>query len=182
MSTAPSGPYGTSPEEIVACVGSDAISGTTFAHWAAVAQRAAGSGHHQHSTGLTRAVVMETMGFLISTDWVLGEAADLHVVVSDAEVRHRFDRLRREQFHRRSAFRAFLRSTGETVDDLLLRVRLSVLSTRIQQRIVGHGHHPRLQQRRLSRFVRRFQRKWRAQTYCESRFAVSDCGHAVSTL
>ncbi len=177
-----SGPYVTSPDEIVACVGSDAISGATFAHWAAVAQRAAGSGHEKRSNRLTRAEAIEAMSFLISSDWVLGEAADLHIVVSGTEVRHRLDHLRRKQFHRRSAFRAFLRSTGETADDLLLRVRLSMLSVAIQRRIVGHEHRPRVQQRRLSHFVRRFRRKWRAQTYCESRFAVPDCGHTASTL
>ncbi len=166
----------------MACVGSNAISGATFAHWAVVAERASGNGHHKRGTRPTRAAVTQALAFLISSDWVLGEAADLHIALAEATVRHRFDRLRREQFHKRGAFRAFLGSTGETLDDLLLRVRLSMLSTLIQQRIVGRAHDPHLQRRRLTRFVRNFRLKWRAQTYCESRFAIADCGHTASTL
>jgi hypothetical protein len=163
-------------------VGSQEISGATFAHWATVAENEGSSSHRKPSTEPNRSQMLQVMGFLVSTDWVLGEAADLHIVVSDAEVRHHFDHLRRLQFPKRKEFRAFLRNTGQTTADLLLRVRLSMVSTRIQQRVVGHSHGARRAQRALSRFVHRFQKQWRAQTYCESRYAMLDCGHTASTL
>lgn len=181
LSAAPQQSGGPEPEEIVACVGTSTISGATFSHWAAVAQRA-GSPHRKPSAVLPHAVMVEVMSFLISSDWVMGEAAELGVTISAAAVRRHFDHLRNEQFPRRGAYRAFLRSTGQTTPDLLLRVRLSMLSTRIQQRVVGHGRNTKRKQRRLSRFVANFERRWKARTSCEARYRIEDCGHVAPTL
>lgn len=121
------------------------------------------------------------MGFLISADWVIGEAANLHVEASAVEVRRKFDQLRRQQFGKPGEFRTFLRTTGQTVADLMLRVRLSLLTTRMQRRAEGRGSaHAR--QRALKRFVKSFERKWTAQTYCEPLYKMSRCGHTASSL
>jgi hypothetical protein len=180
-SSAHASPYRPSPEAVVACVGSREINGATFTHWAIVAENAASPTHRNPAAGPPKAVMATAMGFLISTDWVIGEAASLHVEASAAEVRRRFDRLRRQQFPKPAQFGKFLQQTGETVDDLLLRVRLSMLTARIQQRVAGHGS-ARARQRELARFVRRFEHKWKAQTYCETLYKVRDCGHTASSL
>lgn len=106
------------------------------------------------------------MGFLISSDWLIGEAQNLNIHVSDVEVRRRFDHIRREQFPKRGEFKAFLRSSGQTVPDLLFRVRVDLLSARLQQRVVAGE----------------FASKWRAQTYCSPAYTVSDCGHVEAEL
>lgn len=176
------GPYRPSPEEVVACIGSQEISGATFAHWATVAERSEGKSHRKPGSEPNRSQMLQVMGFLISADWVLGEAAYLHVVVSATEVRHHFDHLRHVQFPKRKEFQAFLGQTGETTADLLLRVRLNLASARIQKRVVGHSHGAHRTQRLLTRFVQHFRKRWSTQTYCESRYAVPDCGHTSNTL
>jgi len=122
------------------------------------------------------------MGFLISSDWVLGEATDLNIQVSEGEVRHTFDHIRTQQFPKKKEFKAFLRQSGETVDDLLLRVRLNLTSTKIQRHVVEGHHGARNQQRALSRFLYAFKLKWEAQTYCDPAYAVTDCGHVQASL
>jgi hypothetical protein len=122
------------------------------------------------------------MGFLISSDWVIGEAQALNVRVSDEEVRRRFDRIRHEQFPKRGEFKAFLKSSGQTVADLLFRVRGNLLSTRIQQRVVAGQHGASAQANALARFVSEFHMKWRAQTYCSAAYAVGDCGHVQAVV
>ncbi len=77
----------------------------------------------------------EVLGFLISSEWVLGEAANLGVKVSDKEVEKQFDTVKNEQFPKAGEFEKFLKSSGQTVSDLLLRVKLNLLSTKIQQKI-----------------------------------------------
>jgi hypothetical protein len=120
--------------------------------------------------------------FLISSDWVKGEAENLNISVSAAEVKKSFDRIRGEEFPRRREFAAFLRKSGQTVADLLLRVELNVLSERIQLHVVA-GHHSASSQRRaLSQFVKAFKAKWEAQTYCASQYDVKDCGHVQDTV
>jgi foldase protein PrsA len=70
----------------------------------------------------------EVLGFLISSEWVIGEASHLGVNVSDKEVKN-------EQFPKAAEFEKFLATSGQTVSDLLLRVKLNMLSSKIQQKI-----------------------------------------------
>jgi foldase protein PrsA len=77
----------------------------------------------------------EVLGFLISSEWILGEAAALGVHVSDAEVKKQFTKIRTQQFPTTAEFEKFLTTSGQTVSDLLLRVKLNMLSQKIQQKI-----------------------------------------------
>ena len=78
----------------------------------------------------------EVLGFLISSDWVLGEASSLGVKLTDAEVKKQFVKEKNAQFPKASEFEKFLASSGQTTSDLLLRVKLNMLSQKIQQKIV----------------------------------------------
>ena len=78
----------------------------------------------------------EVLGFLISSQWVLGEASSLGVKLSDAEVKKEFAKIKAEEFPKASEFEKFLASSGQTVSDLLLRVKLNLLSQKIQKQIV----------------------------------------------
>ncbi len=169
------------PEEIIVCVGSESITGAVYSHWATIARKSEGSAGKAlpPSTAQTRT---EALGFLISSDWVLGEARDLHVGVSAAQIKRKFDRIKGQQFRTRAEFEAFLRSSGETVADLLFRVQLNLLSERIQRHVSAVPGGPRAKQRALSRFVEAFKAKWLAQTYCAAEYTVQDCGHVQSVL
>lgn len=78
----------------------------------------------------------EVLGFLISSSWVLGEGSALNVKLTDAEVHKQFTKIRLEQFPKSSEFEKFLTTSGQTVSDLLLRVKLNLLSQKIQQKVV----------------------------------------------
>ena len=82
----------------------------------------------------------EVLGFLISSEWVIGEAGKLGVKVSDAGVKKEFEKIKNEQFPKAAEFEKFLATSGQTVSDLLLRVKLNMLSSKIQQKIAkGKG-------------------------------------------
>jgi foldase protein PrsA len=78
----------------------------------------------------------EVLGFLISSQWVLGEASSLGVKLSDAEVKKEFTKIKSTQFPKASEFEKFLATSGQSVSDLLLRVKLNLLSQKIQKTIV----------------------------------------------
>ncbi len=78
----------------------------------------------------------EVLGFLISSNWVIGEASELGVSVSDATVRKEFLKIKDEEFPKASEFEKFLTSSGQTGSDLLLRVKLNLLSSKIQQKVI----------------------------------------------
>jgi foldase protein PrsA len=82
-----------------------------------------------------KSLQQEVLGFLISSAWVLGEAESMGVKVSDAEVKKEFEKIKNEQFPKAEEFKKFLATSGQTVSDLLLRVKLNMLSTKIQQKV-----------------------------------------------
>ena len=83
-----------------------------------------------------KALQQEVLGFLTSSAWVLGEAKSLGVKASDKEVRNQFLKVKNQQFKKPAEFEKFLATSGQTVSDLLLRVKLNMLSQKIQQKIV----------------------------------------------
>jgi len=83
-----------------------------------------------------KSLQQEVLGFLISSSWVLGEANALGIKLSDAEVKKQFEKIKTEQFPKAAEFEKFLASSGQTVSDLLLRVKLNLLSQKIQQKII----------------------------------------------
>jgi len=85
------------------------------------------------------ALKQQVLGFLISANWVIGEASDQGIKVSDKEVEKKFTELKNQQFPKEEAFKKFLANTGQTVSDLLLRVKLNLLSQKIQQKIAKKG-------------------------------------------
>ncbi|HEY2537677.1 MAG TPA: hypothetical protein VGI24_11935 [Solirubrobacteraceae bacterium] len=160
--------YHPAPEALLACVGPTPVTGMTFAHWFTIAERSASLTERAHSAGL----LQEVMGFLISSDWIIGEAQELHIVVTDAKVRRTFDHIRHQQFPRTREFTKFLESSGQTVEDLLLRVRLNLLTSRILAHASKHGG--------LSPFVRHFRKRWLKRTSCQKAYKVSDCGQVLN--
>ena len=83
-----------------------------------------------------KALLQEVLGFLISASWVEGEAAALGVKASDKEVKKRFQQIREQQFPKPGEFEKFIANSGQTVSDLLLRVKGNLLAQKIQQKIV----------------------------------------------
>ena len=107
----------------------------------------------------------EILDQLISADWVTGEAADLGVKVSAGEVANHFEALKNEQFPQGSEYKRFLAGTGYTEADLLARVRLMLLATRMR---AARGAAARLRQPG-------YEQRWRAATNCRPGYIVADC-------
>jgi foldase protein PrsA len=82
-----------------------------------------------------KSLQQEVLSFLISSQWVLGEAESLGVNVSDKEVKKQFEKIKDAQFPKAGEFEKFLASSGQSVSDLLLRVKLNLLSSKIQKKI-----------------------------------------------
>jgi hypothetical protein len=158
--------YHPAPEALIACVGDIPITGALFSHWFTVAEHASSPSERARPAGLLR----EVMGFLISSDWAIGEAKELHIVLTNAKVRRAFNRLRHEQFPHQREFTKFLESTGETEEDLMLRVRLNLLTSQILAHATKHGGP--------GPFVHRFRKRWRKRTSCQPAYKVSDCGRS----
>jgi foldase protein PrsA len=77
----------------------------------------------------------QVVGYLVSLDWLFGAAEEQGVHVSDSEVVKHFNQLKSQSFKTESAFQSFLAKSDETVSDLLLRVKYSMVSTKLQEKL-----------------------------------------------
>jgi foldase protein PrsA len=83
-----------------------------------------------------KSLQQEVLGFLISSSWVIGEAKSVGVKLTDKEVHKQFEKIKSQQFPKAGEFEKFLSTSGQSVSDLLLRVKLNLLSQKIQQKVV----------------------------------------------
>jgi foldase protein PrsA len=72
---------------------------------------------------------------LLDQAWLTGEAAELGVAATDREVRNEFQTIRQDQFPDDAAFEEFLEESAFTEEEVLDRVRLQVLSRKIEEQI-----------------------------------------------
>ena len=65
------------------------------------------------------------MDFLIHAYWYQAEAAKLGIKVTDAQVQQAFNSAKKQQFPTEAAFQTFLSQSGQTLQDILFRVRVN---------------------------------------------------------
>jgi parvulin-like peptidyl-prolyl isomerase len=82
----------------------------------------------------------QVMQFLISAQWIMGEASDQGVKVSDSDVNKRFQTTKKQSFPKESDYQKFLQQSGMTQNDILFRVKLDALSNAIRNKVTkGQG-------------------------------------------
>jgi parvulin-like peptidyl-prolyl isomerase len=107
---------------------------------AALEQAAARTGVNQApepGTPQYDALQETAMADLLLARWVSGEAEDLGIEVSEREVEEELDTIINEQFGGQQQFDRFLEQSRFTEEDAAERVRLQLLSTRIQEDVIG---------------------------------------------
>lgn len=80
-------------------------------------------------------LVQQTMGTLIQNAWVEKEAKAQGVTASDAEVQRQLALTKRQSFRNEAAYQRFLKQSGMTEADVLDRIRLQVLATKLTRKI-----------------------------------------------
>ena len=78
----------------------------------------------------------QVMQFLISSEWIQQEAEARGIKASDKEVRKEFEDQKKQSFPKDKDYQEFLKSSGQTEEDLLFRVKLDVLSNQVREKIV----------------------------------------------
>jgi foldase protein PrsA len=78
----------------------------------------------------------QVMQFLITSAWIEGESADRKVAVSDTAVKKDFDKQRNQSFPKDKDYAAFLKSSGYVQEDLLYRIRVQDLTTKLRTKVL----------------------------------------------
>jgi foldase protein PrsA len=77
----------------------------------------------------------QVLGLLISFEWIEREAEDQGIKVSDAEVKKSFEEQKKQSFPKEADYQKFLKDQGQTHEDVLMRVRLDLLSQKIRDKV-----------------------------------------------
>jgi foldase protein PrsA len=77
----------------------------------------------------------QVLQFLINSQWIIGEASDQGVKVSDADVEKQFQTTKKQSFPKDADFQKFLKTSGMTLADIKYRVKIDALSTALRKKI-----------------------------------------------
>jgi foldase protein PrsA len=87
-------------------------------------------------TQLFRSLSSQVMDFLIKAYWYQADAHKLGIKLTDAQVNAALAKAKKSQFQNSSQFETFLKQSGETSQDILFRVRVNQIFTKLTSR---HG-------------------------------------------
>jgi foldase protein PrsA len=117
------------------------ISIDTFNHWYLVVAKQPQPGQKKAKPPPSldskqgQALKQQVMQFLVSADWIDGEAQERGLTATPPEVQKQFQQTKKQSFPNEKAYQKFLQTSGQTVQDLLFRVRLDVLSNKIRESV-----------------------------------------------
>jgi foldase protein PrsA len=78
----------------------------------------------------------QVMQFLIQSQWLLKEADARKLTAKPAQVQQQLNDQIKQSFPKRADFNKFLKTSGMTMDDLLFRVKVDVLTQQVRQKVV----------------------------------------------
>ena len=84
----------------------------------------------------------QVMQFLIQAEWVQQEAEARDVSVSDEEVKKSFDDQKKQAFPKEADYQKFLKDNGMSEEDILFRVKLDQLQTKLTKKITDDKAKP----------------------------------------
>ncbi len=160
---APAGVTASTADAVVMVSGTP-IPRASYQHWVAVERALGGSGSPTH----------QALGFLITSEWVLGEAAARRIAISDAEVKQRFAKLLHQSFPKAGSLKAYLAKSGETEADLLARIKVELLASRIASKVTA-GKSSSGRSALLTAFETNFHAHWKRLTDCHAGYVMEDC-------
>jgi hypothetical protein len=124
-----------------------------------------------------KALEEEALRELLDGLWILGQAAEMGISVTDKEVSVELAQIKKESFKSERQFRSFLQHSHLTMRDVRYRVELQLLSTRIQERIARGVQSQKEAQEKFAAFVTAYLKRWRSRTVCAPRYATERCSN-----
>jgi SurA N-terminal domain len=108
------------------------------------------------------------LGEQLDRVWILGQAAEMGITASRKEVRTELTQIKKRNFKSAKQYRAYLRHSHYTHRDVLERIRLQVLATKMEERFSP---------KEFSKFVGAYEQRWRSRTVCADRYAIERCSN-----
>ncbi len=134
------------PSGAVARAGNLSISDKAFDHWFAIAaksqQQAQPDKDKKKKDAIPKKGTQEynqlrdqVMQFLINAAWIEQEASEKGVTASQKDIDKEFEKTKKQFFPKKKDFEKFLKTSGMSEDDVMVRVKLQLLSNDIREKV-----------------------------------------------
>ncbi len=127
-----------------------------------------------------------TLFSLLETAWLYGQAAEWDISVTSDQVKRALAQIKRESFKSEAEYRRFLKEGHYTRRDVVERVELQLLSTRLQERlqkqISAQTRTKSEEQRAITQWVKEFSARWRARTVCAPKYTTERCSNGPTAV
>jgi hypothetical protein len=124
---------------------------------------------------LYNAVKTQALGFLITVEWTVAEAAEMGITVSSAAVRRGFERYRHEAFHSDAEFHKYISERGWTPADMLYRYKLEMLVHKLLPRFEAKVKQAGGGEQIYAKLALERYRKRIGRTSCHPGYVVPQC-------
>ena len=122
-----------------------------------------------------KALQVLTLNTLIGWYWTIDAGTAAGIRTSDQEVRHRLEEVSKRLFPQKGQFATYLKRTGQTIPDMLLRSRVQLFEVKISEK--GTAMQKAGGTAAVVRFARGLPpgKQWAAKTTCSKGYVVSAC-------
>jgi hypothetical protein len=121
-------------------------------------------------------IANRALGERLDAIWIQGQAREMGIGVRPREISRELAHLKKEAFENEAQYRRFLRQARFTNRDVRERVKLQILSEKIQVRIV-FGLSEAEAQRAFSRFLKEYKARWQGRTVCAPGYVTVRCSN-----
>jgi hypothetical protein len=121
------------------------------------------------------------LGNAIEMIWVQGQAKEMGIVITPAQVSAELEHLKKSKFKSDAEYRDFLDSSHYTGEDVTERIEVQILSQRIQEKVAAEAPKKDPGQKSFTKFLTDFHHRWKSRTVCAPDLVVEQCSNGESS-
>jgi hypothetical protein len=124
---------------------------------------------------LYQAVKLQALSYLIAVQWRIGEGAEYGEKVTAAELQHKLQQVKAEQFPKPGQFESYLAERHWGVSDELYLLRRNMLAEKFFTRLQREAKRVGGGQATFGKLAQEADQKWTTKTSCKAGYVVWQC-------
>jgi SurA N-terminal domain len=125
-------------------------------------------------------IANRALGERLDAIWIEGQAMEMGIGVRPREVSRELASLKKKAFKNEAQYRPFLKKAHFTHRDVRERVKIQILSEKIQLRI-AFGLSEAERQKAFAKFVSEYEERWRGRTVCAPGYVTVRCSNGPAS-
>ena len=123
------------------------------------------------------------LNILISFAWMLEEGERWHITASHKDAMGQLRAIIHADFNNSTAeFNTYLKNTGLTLSEELLRIRVNIISARLLQKLISVKKAAGEGLMAVYRYLSEIPRRWTAKTHCDAGYVIPECKEYKGSL